>query len=338
MGLLAGHLRHRGGGGGLAALGHLLQPGLPDIDNGQQEDHGDKEDGGDGVDLRAHPLLGHAVDGHGQGGRGGAGGEVADDEVVDAHGEGGEGPGDDARLDLRQDHLVKSLEPGAAQILGGVNEVLVQLAQLGAYRQKHIGDVEGDVGDEQGGEAQGEPGGQHQQGLDRVEPEGEVLPQGEEGHEKQAHGNAGDDVGVHHGDVVYCGEGVPGAPAQAVEADGGKGAGDGGDHRGQQRHQKGGVEASHDDPVLKQLPVPVEGKAPPDYVTVILVEGEDDEQNDGGVEKEEDQERKKTAEGGVFLHSTTACSSPSPKRFITHIQSTTMTIITRAMAAPSWGL
>lgn len=38
------------------------------------------------------------------------------------------------------------------------------------------------------------------------------------------------------------------------------------------------------------------------------------------------------------FHSITACSSPSPKRFITSIHTTTMAIITSAIAAPSWGL
>ena len=40
----------------------------------------------------------------------------------------------------------------------------------------------------------------------------------------------------------------------------------------------------------------------------------------------------------VLLHIITACSSPSPKRFMTTMQMTTITIITSEMAAPSWGL
>lgn len=68
----------------------LVLPGLADIDDDQQGDHHHEEQGGQGVDLRADPLLGHGIDDHGQGGEGGAGGEVADHEVVDGHSEGDE--------------------------------------------------------------------------------------------------------------------------------------------------------------------------------------------------------------------------------------------------------
>ena len=44
------------------------------------------------------------------------------------------------------------------------------------------------------------------------------------------------------------------------------------------------------------------------------------------------------ADAMILFHSITACSSPSPKWFMTHMQTTTMTIITRAIALPRWGL
>ena len=127
----------------------MLESDILQYQDDQQQQHGHKEQGGDGVDLRADPLLGHGVDGHGQGGGGRPGGKVADDEVVDAHGEGGEGAGDDARLDLGEDDLPERLEPGAAQVLGCVDEVLVQLPQFGPNGQNHIGDIKGDVGQQQ---------------------------------------------------------------------------------------------------------------------------------------------------------------------------------------------
>ena len=43
-------------------------------------------------------------------------------------------------------------------------------------------------------------------------------------------------------------------------------------------------------------------------------------------------------DGTALSHSITACSSPSPKRFITYIQISTTSIITREMAEPSWAL
>ena len=359
------HRHHKGGGqdggrapagqpapGGGEGLGDLLrpgtaadlpaaqalQPGLPDIDDDQQQKHGHEQQGGNGVDLRRDPLFRHAVDGHGQGGGGRAGGEIADDEVVHAHGEGRQRAGDDAGLDLRQNDLPEGLHPGAAQVHGGVHQVFVHLPQLGAHGQNDIGDVEGHMGDEQRAEAQGQAGGQLHKVLRAVEPGREVGPEGEKRHKEQTHGDAGDDIGVHHGDVVDGVQHAAGAPAEAEKADGREGAGGGGDGGGQQGDQQGGVHALHDEPVRKELLIPVQGKTAPDDVAVALVEGKDDEQEDGGVQEQKHQGHEKAVEGGILSHSITACSSPSPKRFMTHMQTTTMTIITREMAAPSWGL
>ena len=61
----------------------------------------------------------------------------------------------------------------------------------------------------------------------------------------------------------------------------------------------------------------------------------------GAYRKKKDQEHEQPVEETVFLlqaHSITACSSPSPKWFMTHMQAITMSIITRAMALPRWGL
>ena len=276
-------------------LSDLLQVGQH-----QQHQHRQEQQGGDGVDLRTHPLLGHAVDGHGQGGVGRAGGEVGDDEVVNGHGEGDERPGDDAGLDLRQHHLPEGLHPGTAQVLGRIHQVAVHLPQLGGHVEDHIGDVEGYMGQQQGGKAQHQPVGQLHRALDGVEPPGEGPPALKEGHEKQAQGYAGDDVGVHHGDVVHREQGVPLFPAQAVQADGGKGARRGGDGGGQQRNQQGGVDALHNQPVLEQLIVPVEGEPPPHGAAVPGVEGEHDEQENGQIQKQEGQADKEAAADTVF--------------------------------------
>ena len=58
-------------GGVVLRLQAVVGTALPQVHDGQQHQHRHEQQGGDGVDLRADPLLGHAVDGHGQ--RGGAG-------------------------------------------------------------------------------------------------------------------------------------------------------------------------------------------------------------------------------------------------------------------------
>ena len=85
----------------------------------------------------------------------------------------------------------------------------------------------------------------------------------------------------------------------------------------------------------EELRVPMEGEALPDHVAVAGVKGKDDQQHDGRVEEHEHQRHKQAVQKRiVLLHIITACSSPSPKRFMTTMQMTTITIITREMAAP----
>ena len=67
--------------------------------------------------------------------------------------------------------------------------------------------------------------------------------------------------------------------------------------------------------------------------------GENDKQENGKVEEQEYQSHKQAVSNTALLfHSITACSSPSPKWFMTTMHTTTTSIITREMAAPRWGL
>ena len=120
-----------------------------------------------------------------------------------------------------------------------------------------------------------------------------------------------------------------------VQADGGEGARHGSDDRRQDGDCQGGVEGVQDQVIPKQLPIPVQGKAGPYRAAAGVVEGKDDEYQNGGVKEHKDQRHGEAAEErGGTAHSITACSSPSPKRFITDMQMTTITIITSATAEP----
>ena len=113
---------------------------------------------------------------------------------------------------------------------------------------------------------------------------------------------------------------------------------DGGDHSRQGGDRQCDRQRIEDHVVLEELPVPVQGKAGPHRLALGGVEGKDHQDQDGGVEEKKNQEHKQAADESVFLHRTVTPSSPSPKRFITAIQTRTMTIITRDMAEPRWGL
>ena len=126
-----------------------------------------------------------------------------------------------------------------------------------------------------------------------------------------------------------------------VEANGGEGARHGGDDRGQDGDCQGGVEGVQDAGHPEAAPryqSRVEAVPYASWLLESLKEKTMSTQN-GGVEEQKDQRHEEAAEReAVRAHSITACSSPSPKRFMIAMQTSTMTIITSAMAEPRWGL
>ena len=87
--------------------------------------------------------------------------KVADDEVIQAHGEGHDGAGDDTGHDLMEGHLEEGLQRGAAQIHGSIRQGVVHLLEFRHHIQDDVGQIEGDVGDQQRPEGQGVPLAQH---------------------------------------------------------------------------------------------------------------------------------------------------------------------------------
>ena len=186
---------------------------------------------------------------------------------------------------------------------------------------------------------QRQPFRQGDEALNAVNPFRETAPAGEERHEKQAHCHAGHNIGVHHGNVVDGVQDISGPAAEAVKPNRGEGSRHGGNRGSQQRDQQRRVNTAHDKPVLEQGFVPVQRETLPHRAGIPGVEGKDNEQENGQVEKQEHQaDEQTTAQTIGLFHNTIASSSPSPKWFMMTMHTTTMTIITREMAAPRWGL
>ena len=189
------------------------------------------------------------------------------------------------------------------------------------------------MGDEQGSKALVEPGSGEPVGL--LHPGYKAVPGPKGCHKEQTQAHTGDNIRIHHGDVVDGEQRIAPAALHIVKADGSEGACHSSNESGQHRNQQGGVDALHDQPILEELYVPFQGEALPYRAAVARIKGEDDQQQDGGVQKQKHQSHEQAAAEGIFLvHSSIASSSPSPKRFITYMQMMTMTIITRAMALP----
>ena len=197
------------------------------------------------------------------------------------------------------------------------------------------------MGDQQRAKAHGQPLGQYDHALPRVDPCGNGAPAVKHYHEQQAQTYARDNIGVHHGDVVHRRQGIACLAAHTVEADGGKRTAHGGDDGGKEGDKQRNIHAVHNETVVQKLGIPVEREALPHGGAVSFVEGENNQDEDGGIEEQTHQQHQQAIARVVLLtsdHSITACSSPSPKRFITSMQMTTTAIITKEMAAPSWGL
>ena len=200
------------------------------------------------------------------------------------------------------------------------------------------------MGNEHGAEAQGElREGNAILGAEEIDNHpvvgGKFIPQAKHRHKQHAQGDSRDNIRIHHGDVVHIQQHGAGTPAHGVEAHRGEGSRSSGNHGSQGRHQQSGVDALDNGPVMEQLLIPAQGEALPHHVAVAGVEGKYNHQQDRGIQEQENQPHEDpAAQTAFFFHRTTACSSPSPKRFIIHMQMMTITIITSAMALPKWGL
>ena len=116
------------------------------------------DDGRQRVDLRRDAEADHRVDLHRQRGRGaaGAGGEEGDDEFVDRQREGEQRAGDHRRQDDRQGHAPEGGERGGAEIGGGLDDRPVETLQPGAHHRADEGEVEDDMGEDDGVQAHGQ--------------------------------------------------------------------------------------------------------------------------------------------------------------------------------------
>ena len=104
-------------------------------------------------------------------------------------------------------------------LIGGA----VRLFELGHDAQDHIGDVEGNVGDQ-----------------NRLKSQGDA-----EGDERQHQGDARDDVRVQHGNVGDPHDHGAGKRPHVIDGHGGRGADDRGRQGGHKCDQQGGVPVSY---------------------------------------------------------------------------------------------
>ena len=278
--------------------------------------HHHKDNGGEGVYLRADLPSGHGEDGDGESLCAGAVSKVADDEVIDGVGEGHEEAGENTGHNLGHHHLAEHLQLIAAQIRRRLAEIPIHLPQLRHNVQNDVRHAERDMGEDQGGEAEF----QFQE------------------YEKEHQRHTGNDLRVHVGDQGDVHDELAGYAVHIIDADGGGGAKDGGYHRCDQRHEQGVEQAGHDRFVVEQLGVPVQGKAGPYGAAFGRIKGIDDQNADGNIQKQEDDRRVDLGKCKLFHHISTPSMSSSSRELVMLMQSRMNTISTIDIAAPRLGL
>ena len=121
-----------------------------------------------------------------------------------------------------------------------------------------------------------------------------------------------------------------------IDADGGEGPEDGGQHRGDQRQHHRKPQRGKDHLVLEQALVPAQREAGKDGAAFAFVEAVGDEHGDGQVHESEDQHDVGALEQAFMLcfHYITPSISSSSKLEVKLMQSRTITISARLMAEP----
>ena len=202
---------------------------------------------------------------------------MGNDKVIKAHGEGQHKSGGDTRHKLRQHHLEKGLCGGGTEIQRRLIGILAGLSDLRHYTEYYVRQVEGNVGDQYGVEAQGNP----------------------EGYEAQHQRDTRNDVGIEHRDIGDAHDGVSGPGLHVVNAYGRDGTKHCCDKCRQERNDDSVSEGSHNGLVRPHFHVPVGGEAGPLGAGTAAVKGKHHQGRDGRVhEKYDDGE---VAVGGEFL-------------------------------------
>ncbi len=139
--------------------------------------------------------------------------------------------------------------------------------ELGGNGQDRVGNVEGDMGQQQSGKA----------GLDANEKE------------QQHQGDAGDEVRTDVGNVGQGHDQAAQARLHGMQADAGDGGHGRGDDGRKNSHNECNLQGVEDIFIMEELEIPVKREAAPDGAGFCRVKGENNQYQDWRVEKDKDQ-------------------------------------------------
>ena len=241
----------------------MVTMSLQQLGQDDQRNRGQHEAGGESIDLGRNPSFYHGVDVQGQGGGIRACHEEADDKVVNRKRKSHEGTGYDAGQDHGECHVPEGLPGCGVQIAGGFFQILAAAFQPGTYSDDDEGQAESDMGDDQGGLAQGNTGlgKQHQQG--------------------QAH----DDFRNQDGQVQQAVDEALAFVLIAVQGQGAERAHDRGYHRRNGSYNQAVGQGFQDPVVIQQRYVPLQGKARPYRIDPGFIEGIQGQDQQGQVQE-----------------------------------------------------
>ena len=253
----------------------LVRTQLKQIHGQHQYEDQAEQQGKHSVYLGMDGLFGVSVDLNRQRYEIGAGNKIADDKVIQTHGKCHDAAGNDAGQDLMQGYLKEGPHRSAAQVHCRIGQRRIHLLQLGHDIQKHIGQSEGHMGDQQCPEIQRFPSSQKS---------------GTHKDKQQAQRNTGDDVGVGHGDIGHAHDHFAHFGFQAVDAHRCHSAQANGNSCGQKRDQHRVAQKSQKLFIPEKLCVLAEGKAFKLGDVFSCIERCHDQHRHGNIQENKDQD------------------------------------------------
>ncbi len=146
----------------------------------------------------------------------------------------------------------------------------------------------------------------------RTHPQAAPAQQPHRGHEQQHQRHPCDNLRIDHGKICYVHHNPPGQAFHGVYADGRHGAQHSGSRRRHHRDKQRIAQSLQNQPILKKLLIPPQGKAAPHRAAAGLrvIEGKHNQHKNGGIQKQENEKGVDTCT--CLFHISMPPSSVSP--------------------------
>ena len=192
---------------------------------------------------------------------------MGNDKVVQTHGKCQQEAGQNSRHNIRKHHLEKGIEGLCSKIQCRLIAHLRALPKLGQHGQKYIGQIKGNMGNQNGLKAQADF----------------------EGNKAKHQRDTGYDIRIQHRHIAYTDNQASGKHLHFPKSHRRHGAQNGGNQGGQKGNHKGILQSLHNVLVLKHFHIPAKTEAGKMGSALSRIKGQGGKHEDGCVEKKHHQ-------------------------------------------------